>query len=87
MESVQRIVLTAVWPESVGEPEEILLVDGFENRRDRLLDDFECSAAVSSRRPSECRFVWPDAPGNCPGAPCRAVPSAMPGAESVSSER
>jgi len=44
MESVQRIVLTAVWPESVGEPEEVLLVDGFENRRDRLLDDFVLQA-------------------------------------------
>lgn len=40
MEGVQRIVLAASRPESVGEPEEILLVDGLENRRDRLLDDF-----------------------------------------------
>src|ERR1700693_3508529 len=40
MESVQRIVLAASRPESVGEPEEVLLVDCFEYRRDRLLDDF-----------------------------------------------
>src|SRR5262245_48021936 len=33
-------LLAASWPESVGEPEEVLLVDGLENRRDRLLDDF-----------------------------------------------
>jgi len=30
--------------ESVGEPEEIFLVDCFENRRDRLLDDFVLQA-------------------------------------------
>src|ERR1700736_314205 len=40
MESVQRVVLAASRPESVGEPEEVLLVDCFEYRRDRLLDDF-----------------------------------------------
>src|ERR1019366_10819396 len=40
MERVQRIVLAASWPESVGEPKEVFLVDCFENRRDRLLDDF-----------------------------------------------
>ncbi len=44
MEGVQRIVLAASRPESVGEPEEVLLVDGLENRRDRLLDDFVLSA-------------------------------------------
>src|SRR6202011_6316673 len=38
MESVQRIVLAASRPESVGEPEEILLVDCFEYRRERLLE-------------------------------------------------
>ena len=32
----------------------------------------ECSVVVSSRQPSECRYVWPDALGNCPSAPCRA---------------
>src|ERR1700676_1079496 len=39
VEGVQRIVLAAPRPESVGEPEEVFLVDYFENRRDRLLDD------------------------------------------------
>jgi hypothetical protein len=47
MESIQRIVLAASWPESVGEPEEVLLVDGFQNRRDRLLDDFVLQAQHS----------------------------------------
>jgi hypothetical protein len=40
MESVQRIVLTTSRPESIGKPKEVLLVDCFEYRRDRLLDDF-----------------------------------------------
>src|SRR5260370_18479853 len=40
MESVQRVVLAASRPESVGEPEEVFLVDCFENRPDRLLNDF-----------------------------------------------
>src|SRR3984893_16455023 len=44
MESVQRIVLATSRPESVGKPEEVLLVDGFENCRDRLLDDFVLQA-------------------------------------------
>src|ERR1700746_51761 len=33
MEGVQRIVLAASRPESVGEPEEVLLVDGLESWR------------------------------------------------------
>src|SRR6202023_1936212 len=40
MESVQRIVLATSRPESIGKPKEVLLVDCFEYRRDRLLDDF-----------------------------------------------
>src|SRR5260370_7027378 len=44
MESVQRVVLAASRPESVGEPEEVFLVDCFENRRDRLLNDFVLQA-------------------------------------------
>jgi hypothetical protein len=39
MEGVQRIMLAAPRPESVGEPKKVFLVDCFENRRDRLLDD------------------------------------------------
>src|SRR5215467_14117860 len=49
IESVQRIVLAASRPESVGEPEEVLLVDGLENRRDRLLDDFILQAQNAQR--------------------------------------
>ena len=44
MESVQRIVLAASRPEPVGEAQKILLVDGFQHRRDRLLDDFVLQA-------------------------------------------
>jgi hypothetical protein len=44
VEGVQRIVLAAPRPESVGEPEEVFHVDCFENRRDRLLDDFVLQA-------------------------------------------
>jgi hypothetical protein len=40
MESVQCIVLATSRPESIGASEEVFLVDGLENRRDRLLDDF-----------------------------------------------
>src|SRR5580704_2590074 len=49
MESVQRIVLAAPRSESVGEPEEVFLVDCFENRRDRLLDDFVLQAQNAQR--------------------------------------
>ena len=49
MESVQRIVLAASRPESIGEPEEVFLVDCFENRRDRLLDDFVLQAQNAQR--------------------------------------
>src|SRR5450631_2701065 len=49
VESVQRIVLAAPRPESVGEPEEVFLVDCFENRRDRLLDNFVLQAQNAQR--------------------------------------
>jgi hypothetical protein len=49
MEGVQRVVLAASRPESVGEPEEVLLVDGLGNRRDRLLDDSVCEPSVRVR--------------------------------------
>jgi hypothetical protein len=49
MESIQRIVLAASRPESVGEPEEDFLVDCFENRRDCLLDDFVLQAQNAQR--------------------------------------
>src|SRR5262245_19147909 len=38
VESIQRIVLASSWPEPVGKPDEVLLVDRLQNRRDRLLD-------------------------------------------------
>src|ERR1700693_2994313 len=44
MKSVQRIVLATSRPESIGNPKEVLLVDCFENCRDRLLDDFVLQA-------------------------------------------
>ena len=40
MESIQRIVLASFWPEPIGKPDEVLLVDRLQNRRDCLLDDF-----------------------------------------------
>ena len=49
MEGVQRIVLAAPRPEPVGEPEEVFLVDCFENRRDRLLNDFVLQAQDAQR--------------------------------------
>src|SRR5215471_14976224 len=49
VESVQRIVLAAPRPKSVGKPEEVFLVDCFENRRDRLLDDFVLQAQNAQR--------------------------------------
>src|ERR1700686_4291154 len=49
MERVQRIVLAASWPESVGEPKEVFLVDCFENRRNRLLDDLVLQAQNAQR--------------------------------------
>jgi len=49
VESVQRIVLAASRPESIGEPKEVFLVDCFENRRDCLLDDFVLEAQNAQR--------------------------------------
>src|SRR6202045_630371 len=49
MESVQRIVLAASRPESVGEPEEVFLLDCFKNRRDCLLDDLVLQAQNAQR--------------------------------------
>ncbi len=49
VEGVQRIMLAAPRPESVGEPEEVFLVDCFENRRDCLLDDFVLQAQNAQR--------------------------------------
>jgi hypothetical protein len=49
MEGVQRVVLAPPRPESVGEPEEVFLVDCFEDRRDRLLDDFVLQAQNAQR--------------------------------------
>jgi len=49
VEGVQRIVLAAPRPESVGEPEEVFLVDCFEDRRDSLLDDFVLQAQNAQR--------------------------------------
>src|SRR5208282_6820734 len=61
MEGVQRIVLASPRPESVGEPEKVLLVDCFENRRDRLLDDFVLQAQNAQRpfRAISLRYVGP----------------------------
>jgi len=39
MQGVQRIVLTTPRSEPIGKTDEILLVDGFQNCRDRLLDN------------------------------------------------
>jgi hypothetical protein len=39
MQGVQRIVLTASRSEPVGKTDEVFLVDGFQNCRNRLLDD------------------------------------------------
>src|ERR1700722_13772887 len=49
MQGVQRIVLATPRPESVGEPEKVLLVDCFENHRYRLLDDFVLQAQNAQR--------------------------------------
>jgi hypothetical protein len=39
-QGIERIVLTAPWPESVREPEEVFLVDRTEHHDHRALDDF-----------------------------------------------
>jgi hypothetical protein len=39
VQGIQRIMLTAPRPESIGKPDEVLLVDRLQNGRDRLLDD------------------------------------------------
>src|ERR1019366_5407720 len=61
VECVQRIVLAASRSEAVGEPEKVFLVDCFENRRDRLLDDFVLQAQNAQRpfRAISLRYVGP----------------------------
>src|ERR1700682_189760 len=49
VEGVQRIMLAAPRPESGGEPEDVLLVDCFDTRRDRLLDDFVLQSQNAQR--------------------------------------
>src|SRR5213080_1094527 len=44
-----RIMFTLGPLSAVGEPEEVFLVDCFENRRDRLLDDFVLQAQNAQR--------------------------------------
>src|SRR5262245_15431357 len=38
VESIQRIMLASSWPKPVGKPDEVLLVDRLQNRRNRLLE-------------------------------------------------
>ena len=71
MESVQRIMLSAPRSESVGEPEEVFLVDCFENRRDRLLDD------LSSRHQMLSGRFEPSAFGMCSSGRTRPVTASM----------
>jgi hypothetical protein len=78
LRSVQRIVLGASRPEPVGNPRRSFSQIAFENRRDRLSDDFvfqiqNAQRPASSRQPWECKFVWPDALGNCPAVGVGAV--------------
>ena len=49
VKGVQRIVPAAPRPESVGETDEVVLADCFENRRDRLLNDFVLQAQNAQR--------------------------------------
>jgi len=72
VEGVQRIVLATPRPESVGKPKEVFLVDCFENRRDRLLDNFILqtqNAQGSFRAISNAQVRTGVAPGQNPADP------------------
>jgi site-specific DNA recombinase len=58
---IQRIVLAALWPEPVREPEEILLVDRAQHGRHRSLDDLvlECRNRQRTLFPISLRYVRP----------------------------
>jgi hypothetical protein len=75
VEGVQRIVLAAPRPESVGEPEEVFLVDCFEDRRDSLLDDFVLQAQNAQRsfRAISLRDVGPSGRTRSVTAPVHLV--------------
>jgi hypothetical protein len=61
VQGVQRIVLTASWSEPIGKPDEVLLVDSFQNCRDRLLDGLVLYTQNGERppRPVSLRDVCP----------------------------
>src|SRR5215471_20847866 len=61
VESIQRIVLAAPRPKPIGKPDEVLLLDRFQNRRDRLLDDFVLKTQNGKRplSPVRLRYVCP----------------------------
>ena len=56
VESVQRIVLTASWSEPIGKADEVLLVDGFQYCRNRLLDDLVLYTQDGERPPRSVRL-------------------------------
>src|SRR5262249_16212349 len=56
VESIQRIVLASSWPEPLGKPNEVLLVDRFQNRRDRLLDHLVLKTQNGKRPLSSVRL-------------------------------
>ena len=56
MKGVQRIVLTASRSESVGKADEVFLVDGLQNCRDRLLDDLVLNTQDGERPPRSVRL-------------------------------
>jgi hypothetical protein len=49
MESIQRIMLAASRPEPIGKSDEVLLIDRFQDCRDRLLDDLVLQAQNGER--------------------------------------
>ena len=59
---IERMVLTAPWPEPIREPEEILLVDRVENSDHGTLEDFILQSGYTQRSLSAIRLRYEPPP-------------------------
>jgi transposase len=62
-QGIQRIMLAALWSESIREPEEILLVDCVQHRRRRPLDDLVLKGGDRERASPAIRLEYVTSPG------------------------
>src|SRR5262249_28075686 len=80
VESIQRIVLTSSWPEPIGKPDEVILLDRLQKPSRPPVgppcrQDTEWQAAAEFRPPSGCMSDERDGRGSYPCGCDRAVSS------------